>query len=144
MKKTFVLSTLLVMALALAACGSTAQAGGGASALSGASGLVSALGGKAKVDGTTVTLTDTVTPTGFVDVENAVLVVPEGITLDMTAKHARLVLKDGAALTVNGTVNANAEGIVIDGAVTINGRGRNLPEKQGAAARHLGRQKTHP
>jgi hypothetical protein len=70
--------------------------------------------------GSTVTLTDQA------EIETA-LTVPEGVTLDLTAEGAVLELRDGAVLTVNGTVNAKAEGIKIDSAAAnpaaINGNG---------------------
>jgi hypothetical protein len=55
--------------------------------------------------------------------------VPEGVTLDLTAKDAALELQDGAVLTVNGTVNATGHGKgrgsfhVGDGAAVIAGTG---------------------
>jgi hypothetical protein len=74
--------------------------------------------GKATASGDTVTLT------GGVRLETA-LTVPEGVTLDLTKET--LQLGNGATLTVNGTVNAKAEGITIDSAAaspaTINGVG---------------------
>jgi hypothetical protein len=60
--------------------------------------------GSAKVDGATVTLTDNAR------LENAALTVPEGVTLDLTAEGAALELRDGAVLTVDGTVNALGHG----------------------------------
>jgi hypothetical protein len=75
--------------------------------------------GKATVSGDAVTLT------GGVRLENAALTVPSGVTLDLTKET--LHLGNGATLTVNGTVNAKAEGINIDSAAaspaTINGSG---------------------
>jgi hypothetical protein len=72
----------------------------------------------AEVNGSTVTLT------GDVRLENA-LTVPSGVTLDLTKET--LQIGNGATLTVNGTVNAKAEGINIDSAATspatINGSG---------------------
>jgi hypothetical protein len=59
--------------------------------------------GSAKADG------DTVTVAGRVEVEKR-LIVPEGVTLDLTVKDAALELRDGAVLTVNGTVNAMGHG----------------------------------
>jgi hypothetical protein len=59
--------------------------------------------GSAKVNGDTVTVTDKVEL-------KAVLTVPEGVTLDLTAAGAALELRDGAALTVNGVVNASGHG----------------------------------
>jgi hypothetical protein len=57
----------------------------------------------AEVNGATVTVTDRV------EIETA-LTVPEGVTLDLTADGAALELRDGAVLTVNGTVNAAGHG----------------------------------
>ena len=55
------------------------------------------------------------------------LIVPAGVTLNLTTDGAKLVLKNGAALTVDGTVDAKAEGINIDSAAAnpavINGSG---------------------
>jgi hypothetical protein len=60
------------------------------------------------------------------------IVIPKGVTLDLTADDARLTLQNGAKLTVNGTVNTRGAGehnnwngsIYIDkSAVTINGNG---------------------
>jgi hypothetical protein len=87
---------------ALAGCGSTP-------ATPAATDLVRALGGKAKVEGGTVVLTDTVILTEYVRLQTA-LTVPEGLTLDLTAEGAALELQDGAVLTVNGTVNALGHG----------------------------------
>jgi hypothetical protein len=89
--------------------------------------LAHALDGKVTVNGDTVKLT------GNVWVEKA-LTVPEGITLDLTTDEVRLFLKDGATLTVNGTVNARGHGdfgrgwvegslSIEDGATVINGSG---------------------
>jgi hypothetical protein len=100
----------------------------------GAEDLVRALGGKAKVEGGTVVLTDTVILTEYVRLENTALTVPEGVTLDLTAEGAGLELRDGAVLTVNGTVNATGHGDhgkgwvegslrIGDGTATINGSG---------------------
>jgi hypothetical protein len=126
MKKILVLSIPLTFVLVLVAC---ATGGGGVSAAPTDTDLVRALGGKATVNGDTVTLTETVTLTGDVRLEKA-LVVPEGITLDLTANGVRLFLRDGAVLTVNGTVNARGHGNRVDGglcidngAATINGSG---------------------
>jgi hypothetical protein len=74
--------------------------------------------GSAEVNGGTVTLTEDIRL-------ETVLTVPEGVTLDLTKET--LQLGNGAALTVNGVVNAKAEGINIDSAAaspaTINGSG---------------------
>jgi hypothetical protein len=59
--------------------------------------------GKATVSGDTVTLT------GGVRLETVVLTVPSGVTLDLTKET--LQLANNAILTVNGTVNAKAEGV---------------------------------
>jgi hypothetical protein len=60
-----------------------------------------------------------------VRLENAALTVPSGVTLDLTKET--LQLGNGATLTVNGTVNAKAEGINIDSVAaspaTIKGSG---------------------
>jgi hypothetical protein len=91
--------------------------------------LVSSLGGakKTKVDGNTVTLTaDTAVKTA--------IEVPEGVTLDLTTGKVKLILQNGATLTVNGTINTRGGvdinkswvegGIKIEkGTVTINGSG---------------------
>jgi hypothetical protein len=82
--------------------------------------------GKATVNGDTVTLT------GGVRLENAALTVPSGVTLDLTKETLRL--GNNAALTVDGAVDAKAEGINVDGAAaspaTINGSGTiNLKSK---------------
>jgi hypothetical protein len=74
--------------------------------------------GKAVVNGDTVTLT------GGVRLETA-LTVPEGVTLDLTKET--LQVGGNAIFTVNGTVNAKAEGVNVDSAAanpaTINGNG---------------------
>jgi hypothetical protein len=81
----------------------------------------------AKVNGDTVTLS------GWVGIKKR-LTVPEGVTLDLTAEGTALELQDGAALTVNGTVNATGHGDhgkgwvegglrVDDGTTAINGTG---------------------
>jgi hypothetical protein len=136
MKKTgFAWGTLVIgmaFSLALAGCGSAPQAGGGGGA-SAAVDLVPALGGKAKVEGGAVVLTDTVVLTEYVRLQTA-LIVPSGITLDLTADGAVLELQDGAVLTVDGTVNATGHGDhgkgwvegslrIGNGAVVINGSG---------------------
>jgi hypothetical protein len=93
-----------------------------------------ALGDKATVNGDTITLTGDVTLTGGLRLENAALIVPSGVTLDLTADGAMLELRDGAVLTVNGTVNATGHGDhgkgwvegslrIDDGATVINGSG---------------------
>jgi hypothetical protein len=79
------------------------------------------------IDGATVTLTDEVYLT-------TTLTVPAGVTLDLTADGAKLELRNGATLTVDGTVNTRGHGDhgsgwvdgglrVGDGAATINGSG---------------------
>jgi hypothetical protein len=96
--------------------------------------------GSATVEGATVKLTGTV---GFLGIPRE-LVVPAGVTLDMTADGARLGLGEGgrgglydATLTVNGTVitkgdrigfedNAKAATINGSGTIYLNGRGRLL------------------
>jgi hypothetical protein len=77
-----------------------------------------------KADSATVS-GDTVTLTGGIRLGNTVLTVPSGVTLDLTKET--LQLGDNATFTVNGTVNARAEGVNIDSAAanpaTINGSG---------------------
>jgi hypothetical protein len=92
------------------------------------------LGSNAKANGSTVTLTD------GVDVVKS-LTVPAGVTLDLTTlpDNRSLSLKNGAILTVNGTVNARGDSghggsLNIDSAkanpATINGSGTiNLKSK---------------
>jgi hypothetical protein len=79
------------------------------------------LGGakKAKADGNTVSLTANVT------LSKTTLVVPEGVTLDLTKNRVSLTLGNNSTLTVNGTVNAaRSGGLGIDpGTSTINGSG---------------------
>ncbi|MDR0910320.1 MAG: hypothetical protein LBM77_11215 [Spirochaetaceae bacterium] len=98
-------------------------------------GLVHGLGGNATVEGNTVLLSGNAELsrplTVFADVT---LVVPAGITLDLTAEGESLFLRNGATLTVNGTVNAKAESIKIESAAvspaSINGSGTiNLTSK---------------
>jgi hypothetical protein len=132
-KKILVLSTLLVLTIiplfasggqetqTAPASGASTQTAEGASAQSGsAADLVRELGGesKAQANGSTVMLTD------GVRLENT-LVVPAGVTLDLTRKS--LTLGNNAVLTVNGTVNANDWGIITNSAAatpaTINGSG---------------------
>jgi hypothetical protein len=134
-KNKFFISTMLtvfVFDLVLAGCAtapngtepSAAAEQPSAAELSAAAKLASDLNaieaGKATVSGDAVTLT------GGARLENA-LTVPEGVTLDLTADGAALALGNGATLTVNGMVNAKAEGINIDSAAaspaTINGSG---------------------
>jgi hypothetical protein len=127
-KKILFATIMLITAMTVYAGGASEQTGGGgnAPATRTAADLARALGGRATVSGDTVTLT------GNVDVErNQNLVVPEGVTLDLTTVGLVIILKDGAILTVNGTVNAyggwgdtgHAGGLIIDGTTTINGSG---------------------
>jgi outer membrane murein-binding lipoprotein Lpp len=126
MKKSalFLLGTLIVgmaFSLVLAGCASTEgtedpMAAAQAEQLAADINKISAEG--ATVNSATVTLTNEVR------LETA-LTVPAGVTLDLT-KEA-LQLANNATLTVNGTVNAKAEGINIDSAAespaAINGSG---------------------
>ena len=142
-KKLFGIVVMIIASMTvLAGCASAQQSGGSTSApstttiagnVSTAADLVRALGGRATVNGNTVTLT------GDVGIEGR-LVVPEGVTLDITADSARLVLLDGATLTVNGTVNARGgwgnSGSggslnIEDGAAVINGSGTINLKSQG-------------
>jgi hypothetical protein len=95
--------------------------------------LARALGGNATVNGNIVTLTRDVSVE-----RNQTLVIPEGVTLNLTTIGPHFFLKDGAILTVNGTMNAyggwgdtgHAGGLIIDGTTTINGNGTiNLSSK---------------
>jgi hypothetical protein len=115
-----------IIALALAAVGCTTDGsgngGGGddpAAAVQLAADINAIEAGKAAVSGDTVTLI------GGVRLENAALTVPAGVTLDLTKET--LQLAGGAVLTVNGMVNAKADGINIDSpaasAATISGNG---------------------
>jgi hypothetical protein len=135
----------VVFGLAMTGCAGVQQAGGGsgpraaggggAPAVGNADAVVRALGGKATVDGATVTLTADAAPRGRVDVPGGVtLIVPEDVTLDLTAAGVALELRHGAVLTVDGTVKARGHGDrgnnrvdgslrIGDGEVVINGSG---------------------
>jgi hypothetical protein len=123
-KTTFALGTLITgMMFGLVLAGCATDSGGGPSAEELAAQLAEGINAieaeKAAVSGDTVTLT------GGVRLENAVLVVPSGVTLDLTKET--LQLADNAIFTVNGTVNAKAQGVNIDSTAanpaTINGSG---------------------
>jgi hypothetical protein len=166
-KKGFVWETLVIgmaFGLVLAGCGSTPQVGLSAQADGGQSG-----DGSGTEDGGAAQLAvdlgealskaasgDTVTLIGGVRLENAALTVPSGVTLDVTAEGAALELRDGAVLTVDGTVNALGHGdhgkgwvegslrigngaAVIDGSGTIRlaSKGRLLNIWGGDGKRHL-------
>jgi hypothetical protein len=131
---------LVFVLVGFAGCGTTPQAGLSAQAGGGQSGgaEVSGSGGGGTEDGGAAQLAadlgkavkgDTVTLSGWAGIKTA-LTVPEGVTLDLTAEGAGLELRDGAVLTVNGTVNATGyvyegdEGSLrFNGAATINGNG---------------------
>jgi hypothetical protein len=122
--KLFLLGMLIIgIAFGLVLAGCATDSGGGPSAAELAAQLAADINGieagKATVSGDTVTLT------GGVRLENAALMVPSGVTLDLTTET--LQLTDNAIFTVNGTVNAKAEGINIDSAAanpaTVNGSG---------------------
>jgi hypothetical protein len=73
--------------------------------------------GSAAAEGAKVTLTSEVGLVTSLTVPAGVtLDVPVGLTLDVTADGAKLALLNGAVLTVNGAVDAKAEGIKIDSA----------------------------
>jgi hypothetical protein len=135
---------LVFVLVGFAGCGTTpqvslpaqaggGQSGGGSGTENGRAAQLTADLGKA-VNGTTVRITDRV------EIKTA-LTVPEGVTLDLTAEGAELELRDGAVLTVNGTVNARGHGDhgkgwvegslrTGNGATTINGSGTiNLKSK---------------
>jgi hypothetical protein len=122
--KLFLLGTLIIgmaFSLVLAGCSTTGNNGPTVEELAEqlAADINDIEAGKAVMGGDTVTLT------GGVRLENAALTVPSGVTLDLTKET--LQLANNAIFTVNGTVNAKAEGINIDSAATtpatINGKG---------------------
>jgi hypothetical protein len=122
---------MLAMTVTLIACSNPSGGGGGGTTAATpeqkAAELAGALGGKATAQGATVKIT------GSVPLQKN-LIVPAGVTLDVTAASAELLL-GSVTLTVNGTVNAGAnkirlentggartvETLVID--ATINGTG---------------------
>jgi hypothetical protein len=126
------LGTLIIVGIAfglmLAGCASTGGSQDPAKAAKQLAEDINAIeAGKAVVNGATVTLT------GWAGLKTA-LTVPEGITLDLTADGAALELRDGAVLTVNGTVDATGHGDhgkgwvegslrIGNGAAVINGNG---------------------
>ena len=120
--KMFGIVVMIIAAITVSAgCTSTQQAGNSSneSSVHTTPDLVRALYGKATVSGDTIVLTE------GVRLENASLIVPLGVTLDLT-KEA-LQLGNNVIFTVDGAVNAKAEGIIIDSTVenpaTINGNG---------------------
>ena len=150
-----VLAMVLAFGFGLADCASTGGSGTSAASDKETKRLASELAGNlnaikagsgasedALAEGAKVTLSGEVRLTTGLDVPQGVtLVVPEGGTLDLTTEGARLVLKDGAVLTVDGTVNASGHGDhgngwvegglhVGDGETVINGSGTiNLKSK---------------
>jgi hypothetical protein len=125
---------LLFMAV-LAGCATTGGSGTHPTPDERAERLAADLGGvgKAVVEGGTVRLTDTVKLAGVVDLTTS-LTVPAGVTLDLTADDAGLILKNGATLTVDGTVDTRGHGdhgdgwvvgglCIDDGTAVINGSG---------------------
>jgi hypothetical protein len=99
--KLFLLVTLITgMEFGLVLAGCATDSGGGPSAEELADQLAEEINalkeGSATVTGATVTLTAGLTPSN--------LIVPAGVTLDVTAHDAAIMLRD-AKLTVNGTVN---------------------------------------
>ena len=129
---TGALAVLLALGFVLAGCATTGGSGSVPvpdkqveSAAKLAADLNAIKAGSAVVEGAKVTLAGEVRLTTG-------LIVPAGVTLDLT-KEA-LELGDGAALTVDGTVDAKAEGIKVDSAAAspaiINGSGTiNLKSK---------------
>jgi hypothetical protein len=135
--ETLVLFGCIALAalITFAGCATTPDNGGGgrqfkdpaAAAAKLAANINAVKAGSAKANGDTVTLS------GWVGLKKR-LTVPEGVTLDLTAEGTALELQDGAALTVNGTVNARGHGNhgsgwvegslrVGDGAALIDGTG---------------------
>jgi hypothetical protein len=103
------LGAALAAALVLAACATSGGDGdASAQAVQLAADINAIQAGSAEASGDTVTLS------GGVRLENAALTVPAGVTLDLTAEA--LTLGNGATLTVNGVVDAKAEGVSIDSA----------------------------
>jgi hypothetical protein len=127
-KRGFLLGTVgaaLAFGLLIVGCASAPRDPGSA-AVKLAAEINAIKAGSAKTSGGTVALTG-----GLVEVEKR-LTVPEGVTLDLTADGAALELRDGAVLTVNGTINAAGYGghdkgwgslRVDDGAAVIAGTG---------------------
>jgi hypothetical protein len=123
---------LLVFVLVwFAGCGTTPQAGDGQSG--GGSGTEDGGAAQLAADLGKAVSGDTVTLTGWAGLKTA-LTVPAGVTLDVTADGAALELRDGAVLTVDGTVNALGHGDhgngwvegslrIGDGAAVIDGNG---------------------
>ena len=117
------LALALVFALLIAGCASVPK-DPAAAAVKLAADINAIKAESAKVSGDTVTIVGA-------DVEiNKGLTVPAGVTLDVTADGAALRLRDGAVLTVNGTVNARGHGDhregglgMGDGAAVIAGTG---------------------
>jgi hypothetical protein len=130
---TAVMAALIALVFSvLAGCASTGAATGGvtpdpAAAARLAKAINAVKAGSAKASGGTVTLS------GEVWLQKD-LAVSAGVILDLTADGAALGLKDGAVLTVNGTVNARGHGDhgngwvdgglrVDNGATAVNGSG---------------------
>ena len=115
-----VLVPALVFVLLIAGCASTPKepAAGAADAAKLVKDINAIKAESAKADGNTVTLT------GGIRLETA-LTIPAGVTLDLTKET--LQLANNAVFTVEGTVNAKADGITIDSAAanpaTVNGSG---------------------
>jgi hypothetical protein len=141
----------LITALVLAGCATKGAATGGSGmpAAPEAVRLAADLGGasKAALDGGTVRLL------GVADLTTS-LTVPAGIMLDLSADGAKLILKDGAKLTVDGTVDARGHGdhgggwvegglcldegtAVINGSGTIRLRSKGSLLNIGGGKRHL-------
>jgi hypothetical protein len=102
---------LVFVLVGLTGCGTTPQAGGGQS--DGGSGTEDSGGAQLAADlGEALSKAasgDTVTLTGRARLAT-VLIVPSGVIIDLTAEGVGLELRDGAVLTVNGTVNATGHG----------------------------------
>jgi hypothetical protein len=131
---TAMAALIAVIFSALAGYASTGADTGGAATADAAAEKLAADLNASKAEGGTVRLT------GRVEIKTG-LTVPEGVTLDLTAEGAALELRDGAVLTVNGTVNTTGHGDygkgwvegslrVGAGAAVINGSGTiNLKSK---------------
>lgn len=120
---------IAVIFLVLAGCASNGATTGGAATVDGDPGATVAAQLAADLnalkEGSATVSGDMVTLTGGVRLENTVLIVSSGVTLDLTKETLRLA--NNATLAVNGTVNAKAEGVTIDSMATnpaaINGSG---------------------
>ena len=138
MKKPFFVTLIMGMAFAAVLAGCVTTGGGGTSVTPDkqaeqlAADLNAIKAGNAVVEGAKVTLTTSLdVPAGLTLNLTTGLIVPAGVTLDLTADGAMFELRNGAVLTVDGTVNArgHVDGVeggllcIDDGTTVINGSG---------------------